>query len=199
MSYFVLIENTFPHQYIVLCNMISILQVLKEKPQVTLVMARSPQKIGFDFEFQKNSTAPASVSVLSLYEEVSDTKATVAFSLSLDGDSVVFVSGTLRDDDEDDCFGTRMWGKARTSLLGNYDIDSRVCEPAFIELTTKKEDGDAYTIRLGVQGEENIEFSITGGDKEAIARAQLSLPSHTVVSVDMAYHSSKFNALQVRY
>ncbi|KAG7158179.1 Vitellogenin-like 5 [Homarus americanus] len=172
-------------------------QSLKVSPKFIIVTAYAPHTVGFDLMFQKAPSSPVSFQMSAKYDRVTDKDATAAFRVVTEEGPVVDIAGVMEPEQVPECTGVKIKAVALTSVLGTYDIYSRLCRPAFIELiTTKRGSQEEYITKFGFQTPNNIEASLSVGDKDqeerrAIAMTRLKLTSPVLVNLDFVYEKEQ--------
>ncbi|KAG7158180.1 Vitellogenin-like 6 [Homarus americanus] len=175
---------------------------LKVSPKFIIVTAYAPHTVGFDLMFQKAPSLPVSFQMSAKYDRVTDKDATAAFRVVTEEGPVVDIAGVMELEQVPECTGVKIKAVALTSVLGTYDIYSRLCRPAFIELiTTKRGSQEEYITKFGFQTPNNIEASLSVGDKDqkerrAIAMTRLKLTSPVLVNLDLVYKKEQVTVVK---
>lgn len=170
---------------------------------MTVVVACSPHTASLDINFQKNQSSPEFFSVLAKYDEVSAQEATVAFRLATEEGPVVDLSGVVEPERVPECHGIKIDTVVSTSLIGTYNVLTKVCQPGFIESTIDKYgEGDVYNARMGFLASGSAETSVAMYSKveqvrHNIVMARVKLISLLNSDTDFEYKEEEFKMLQV--
>lgn len=138
------------------------------------------------------------------YDRLSAGGATAAFSVVTQAGPVVNISAVVEPEENLDFHGWKLEAVAHTPLLGTYDIYSKYYKPAFIEVITRKHDSEKqFLTKIGFQDPNNVEFSISEGNKDRLgnrqlAKARVELATPNIVSVDIIYEQEEIEKLKVR-
>ncbi|XP_047488789.1 vitellogenin-like [Penaeus chinensis] len=168
-------------------------RVLKVNPKLILTTAIASDTVGLDVEFKKSPSAPPSIKVIAKYDKTSPKNAVLAFTIDYENTPVFEVSGVMKPDETPTCNGLAVSAVVYTPVLGTHDIHSRMCKPAFVEVTTNKQGTDRkYIARIGLQAPDNAEVSLSKGTTQSVEEypiilARLEMVDPTVIRVGFAY------------
>nr|UFQ72463.1 vitellogenin 1 [Procambarus clarkii] len=177
-------------------------RILMELPKVTIVMAYAPHTAGIDLQFQKSPSSPVTFQVSAIYDRVSPRDATMAFRVINDRVSVVDIAGTTQREEDPECNGHKVKAVAHISSFGSYEVHSKFCKPAFIQLSINKLHSQyIYAARCGFQTPKNAEVSLAvefngSPQRYVIAEMQAQLTSPTLISVDVAFVEQHFTRVK---
>lgn len=180
-------------------------QVLSFVPKLTLVTADAPHTVGFDVKFQRTATSEVTLSMAAKYDQSSVGEAGVALRIETEQDPVVDISGVVEPEEVPECHGLKINVVARTSLLGDYDIHTKMCRSGFIELAThNRSRGYVYTTRFGHQTPNSVEASVSVYDRDQqeehdIIMARAKVTPGIFIEVEESYEKEAFQMLQVMY
>lgn len=172
-------------------------------PKLILLTAIGSDTIGLDVEFKKSASAPPSLKVIAKYDKTSPRNAVLAFTVDYENTPVFEVSGVMKPEETPTCNGLAMSGVVYAPVLGTHDIHSRMCKPAFVEVTTNKQGADRkYIARIGLQAPANAEISLSEGttqsaEEHPIILARLEMADPTRIKVGFAYERPEFYRMKV--
>ncbi|XP_045611543.2 vitellogenin [Procambarus clarkii] len=175
-------------------------RVLKVHPKVTVMAAYANHTTGFDVQFQESPSSPVTFQVSAIYDRVSPRDATMAFRVINAGVPVVDIAGTMQREEDAECNGHKVKAVAHISPLGTYDIHSKLCKPAFIQIKTKKHHTEmVFTTKLGYQAPNDIVASIAAGgdvhqENDVIWMKRVRLASPVRVKFETAYKQQEYTA-----
>nr|UFQ72466.1 vitellogenin 4 [Procambarus clarkii] len=176
-------------------------RVLRIHPKVTVMAAYAPHTAGIDLQFQKSPSSPVIFQVSAIYDRVSPRDATMAFRVINDGVPAVDIAGAMQREEDLECNGHKVKAVAHISPLGTYDLHSKLCKPAFIEIVSRKQESQVELItRLGLKSD-NIEVSMSESDdnepwRRPIAMARIKLDSPTQVNLHGVYEPQKMEMVK---
>ena len=181
----------------------SLLQVLKINPRIELALSYEPREAGFDIKFWKNPSSPASFVMSGKLDMRFGRNAAVSIVIENEGRKVFDISGSSQSHQSPDCYGIKVEGMAYSSVTGTYEYSTKMCKPAFCEVTVKKEGSDKmYATKVGVKGMKHVELSISEVDPEiqesralGMARAELASPS--LLMIETKYESDHLDSIKV--
>lgn len=169
-----------------------------------ITSAIASNTVGFDVEFKKTPSSTPALKVVAKYDMTSARNAVVAFIVETEDVPVFELSGVMKPDETPRCDGLAITAIAYVPVLGKHDIRSRVCKPAFVEVTTIRHGGDKeYTVRFGLQDPDNLEVSLIEGAAEGeearpIIMAQMKLVDPSMIHIDFAYEREDVDHVQVK-
>ncbi|XP_071528861.1 LOW QUALITY PROTEIN: uncharacterized protein [Panulirus ornatus] len=171
-------------------------RVLTTSPRFTIVTSYAPQTMDLDVKFQKTPSSQVSYQVTAKYDRLPSRAAAIVFRLLTEDGPVVDMSALVEPEEVPECAGWKGKLVAYTSLLGNYDIDAKACQPGFIEMTTvRRGKGDAYIAKFGVLKHMIPEVSLRKVDREgnhAIIMVKVEEKTPSIISADLAYDSERW-------
>jgi len=167
-------------------------QILEIKPHMTVETAWTYHTKAIDFIFYKTPSSSPSLRVTTKYDLISDLDTTMTIRVMTAEGPVVDISGVMKPQSVSYCNGFMIDAKVRTSMIGDVDIQSEICKPAFMKMITKRpQSNKVYITKLGIQLPHTAEISITeanefGFNKRPITVLGLELISPTYLKTKMA-------------
>nr|ACU51164.1 vitellogenin [Pandalus japonicus] len=177
-------------------------KAMKVNPKVTVAAAHGPRTTGFDIKFHKTPSSPVSFLMSGKLDMSYGRVAATSFIVKTEGRTVMDITGSVQPHQTPECYGIRIGAKTHSSVIGTYDVSTKICKPAFIEVITKKHgSGRMYVTKLGVQGMKNVEISISEADPETeerqtlgMVRVKLSSPS--LMKVETVYKGDHLRSIK---
>nr|BAD98732.1 vitellogenin [Penaeus japonicus] len=168
-------------------------KILQVNPKAIVTVAYAPETFALDVVFHKTpSTAPV-FALAAKYDKTSAHNAAATFTVEMEQRPVFEITAVAEPEEEVTCNGIRIKAIANAPAFGKYNIFSKMCKPAFIELTTMRHGGEKeYTARLGLRYPDTAEAGVyvaSGRAEEirGVAVAAVKLASPTMLKVEMAY------------
>ncbi|XP_042892354.1 vitellogenin-like [Penaeus japonicus] len=168
-------------------------KIFKVNPKAIVTVAYAPETFALDVVFHKTpSTAPV-FALAAKYDKTSAHNAAATFTVEMEQRPVFEITAVAEPEEEVPCNGIRIKAIANAPAFGKYNIFSKMCKPAFIELTTMRHGGEKeYTARLGLRYPDTAEAGVyvaSGRAEEirGVAVAAVKLASPTMLKVEMAY------------
>nr|WEU75127.1 vitellogenin 1a [Macrobrachium rosenbergii] len=177
-------------------------KVLKDHPKVVVRGAYGQSNVGFDIKFHKTHSSPTTFRMSGRYDKRTGRSAAASFIIENENQKAIDISVALHPHQSSLCYGVRAEAKAKSSLIGTYDIYSELCKPGFISLTTKKHGSDRmYITKLGIQGMKNVEASILEAnpqtmEKRPLGMARMVLTSPTMMKMETKYEGDKLREIK---
>nr|AAU93694.1 vitellogenin [Charybdis feriata] len=141
-------------------------RVLQVKPKVMMEVSWAAHTAAFNFTFQETPLSPESLKEYAKYDRISRNHAAVTFQLAGEGSSTMDVSGVIEPRNGPHCAGFALLANARTSLLGNFAVNSTVCKPMFLEVVFKKQNSEKiYKAAIGKLFPYKAEISLAESDR----------------------------------
>nr|QXJ08928.1 vitellogenin [Penaeus merguiensis]QXJ08931.1 vitellogenin [Penaeus merguiensis] len=188
-------ENAFRTEVILAGRM------LRVNPKVTITAANSYNTFGFEMMVQKTPAAAPSFAISTKYDKTSAQSAAVALTVQLEKQPVFEFSGVIEPEEGVSCNGVNMKAIMYAPEFGKYHVFSKICKPAFVEVTTVRHGGEnKYTARFGLQFPDTAEFGLyasAGEELHHVALAAVRLTSPTMVKAEVAYKREEAEMIMV--
>ncbi|XP_063861663.1 vitellogenin-like [Scylla paramamosain] len=177
-------------------------RVLQVKPRVMMEVSWAAHTAAFNFTFQETPSSPESLKVYAKYDRISRNHAAVTFHLAGEGRPTMDVSGVIEPRYGLHCDGFALLANARTSLLGNFAVNSTVCRPMFLELVFKKQNSEnVYKAAIGIQLPYKAEISLSESDRfqtwdKYISLIGIELATPHRIKIDYKYRQNEMATLK---
>nr|AAX94762.1 vitellogenin [Portunus trituberculatus] len=177
-------------------------RVLQVKPRVMMEVSWAAHTAAFNFTFHETPSSPESLKVYAKYDRISKNYAAVTFHLASEGRPTMDVSGVIEPRYGPHCDGFALLANARTSLLGDFAVNSTVCKPVFLEVVMKKQNSEnIYKAALGLQLPYKAQISLSESDRSqtwdkyiSLVDIHLATPRH--IKIDYEYRENEMAALK---
>nr|AAT01139.1 vitellogenin [Metapenaeus ensis] len=168
-------------------------RILNASPKVILTTAIASDTLALDVELKKAPSAAPVLKAFAKYDKTTPRNAVFAVNVEVKNAPVFELSGVMKPEAVPECGGVAFSAVAYTPALGKYDIRSKMCKPAFVEVAVGREGAvKEYIARIGLQYPDNAEISMSEGSTDSeeetpLAVARLTLVNPEVINVDLAY------------
>nr|WRM33326.1 vitellogenin 4 [Palaemon carinicauda] len=165
-------------------------RVLSEHPKITVIIANSPQKMGLNVNF---NLKPVQFEIALKYGATSEENSAYSFFLKSGVRMKADVAGSLRPLKHYNCEGLLMEAVADIPVIGKYDIQTIVCQRAYIEVSVKVhgEGKTIYKAMFGLQDPNNLELGVSEKPVNSSLRPVALLRSHlttpSLISFDYVF------------
>nr|AAM48287.1 vitellogenin [Metapenaeus ensis] len=165
-------------------------RLLKVNPKAAITVAYAPNTLGFDVVLHKTPSEAPVFKVSAKYDEIAARTAAIAFTVKMEGRPVFEVSGATEPEEEAFCNGIRMNAIMYAAALGKYDVISKMCKPAFAEVTVRRHSSEEeYIAKIGLRYPDTAEVglyeaSVETGERRPVAVAAVELASPTMMKVN---------------
>lgn len=172
---------------------------LKTEPYITATAAYTQHIFSFSIQGSESLSIPSSLIVAGRIDRSQDGRAALGLSAELEHQSPFEFSGSLTHEEGPYCYGFGLHAIAHILQPDYYEITSRLCNPAFLEISVNKlRKLDVLKIRLGYLDPSTAEISFLVDDKDTlqtvpIIMAKADLVSDTLINIDLAKDSDKLS------
>ncbi|XP_063602733.1 vitellogenin-like [Penaeus indicus] len=168
-------------------------RMLKVNPKAIITAAYAPETVAFDVVLHKTPSAAPIFAIAAKYDKTAAHNAAATFTVKMEERPVFEITAVTEPEEAATCNGIRMRAVAYATTFGKYNVISKMCRPAFIEVTAIRPGGaKEYIAKLGLRYPDAAEAGVyvangRAGETHGVAVAAVKLASPTMLKVEMAY------------
>lgn len=179
--------------------------MLKVNPKAIITVAYAPETVALDVVFHKTPSAAPIFAIAAKYDKTAAHNAAATFTVKMEERPVFEITAVTEPEEAATCNGIRMKAVAYAATFGKYNIFSKMCRPAFIEVTAMRPGAaKEYIAKLGLRYPDTAEAGVyvasgRAGETRGVAVAAVKLASPTMLKVEMAYEPQEAEAIIVSW
>nr|ABB89953.1 vitellogenin [Penaeus monodon] len=172
-------------------------RMLKVNPKAIITVAYAPKTVALDVVFPQGlprspSAAPI-FAIAAKYDKTEAHNAAATITVKMEERPVFEITAVTEPEEAATCNGIRMKAVAYAATFGKYNIFSKMCRPAFIEVTAMRPGAaKEYIAKLGLRYPDTAEAGVyaasgRAGETRGVAVAAVKLASPTMLKVEMTH------------
>ncbi|XP_047488685.1 vitellogenin [Penaeus chinensis] len=176
-------------------------RMLKVNPKAIITAAYAPETVALDVVFHKTPSAAPIFAIAAKYDKTAAHNAAATFTVKMEERPVFEITAVTEPEEAATCNGIRMKAVAYAATFGKYNVFSKMCRPAFIEVTAMRPGGaKEYIAKLGLRYPDAAEAGVyvasdRAAESRGVAVAAVKLASPTMLKVEMAYEPQEAEAI----
>lgn len=180
-----------------------VLQMLKVNPKAIITAAYAPETVALDVVFHKTPSAAPIFAIAAKYDKTAAHSAAATLTVKMEERPVFEMSAVTEPEEAATCNGIRMNAVAYAAAFGKYNVFSKMCRPAFIEVTAMRPGGaKEYTAKLGLRYPDAAEAGVyvasgRAGESRGVAVAAVKLASPTMLQFEVAHEPEEAHIVMV--
>ncbi|KAK4303603.1 hypothetical protein Pmani_024402 [Petrolisthes manimaculis] len=113
-------------------------RVLNFQPAMAVVVGVAPQTLAFDVAFKRNDSDLPLLSLITKYDNLWDSEATMTMLVAEKQNILVDLEGVVKQETGPQCMGTSLTLATFTSVMGRRNFRLASCHPGFIQLSSEE-------------------------------------------------------------